>query len=399
MEIEPVGEIRGEVKAPPSKSYTHRAFFLSLLAEGRSKVLEALKCDDTRATLGAIRTFGAEASWEVVVPPEELAPGNIDARESGTTARIAIALASLAGGRSVINGKGRLRERPMAPLVRALNSLGVRVEGTRLPIEVIGGRVSGNSVEVDASVSSQFVTALLLLASKVGLRVRWNGIVSGPYVEMTLRTMEAFGVEFERDEGIMVYPGVKGTVFKIPGDYSSASFFLVAGALYGKIRVRNLDPRDVQADMALIEILREVGAEVRVGVDYVEVERKDLRPFEIDCSPFPDLFPVLSVLAAYAPGRSVIRGKQLRYKESDRVRAMAINLSRMGVNVRELPDGLEIRGGAPKGAMVKGFNDHRITMAMAIAALGARGKTIITDFRSVSKSYPSFFKDLRRVLG
>ena len=397
MIVEPVDWLEGKVRAPPSKSYTHRAFFLALLADDESTIEEPLVSDDTEATLNAIRAFGAEADWNRVVPPEELRKAEINARESGTTARISVAVASLARGRSVVDGEGRLRERPFAPLVRALRSLGVKVEGEKLPIEVFGG-MPGGRVSVDASLSSQFVTALLILASKVGMRVEFEKAVSKPYIEMTLRTMEAFGVTFERDGGVRVFPGVKGTKFHVPGDYSSASFFLVAGALYGRMRVENLDPGDVQADMAIVEILREIGANVKVGRDYVEVSRGELRGFEVDCSDFPDLFPILSVLAAYAEGRSVIRCRQLRYKESDRVRAMAVNLVRAGVRVRELEDGLEIQGGRPRGVVVEDFNDHRVAMAMAVLGLGARGKTVIKNERVVAKSYPGFFDDLRRLL-
>jgi len=395
--VEPVDWLEGKVRAPPSKSYTHRAFFLALLADGESTIEEPLVSDDTEATLNAIRAFGSEADWNRVVPPEELRKAEINARESGTTARISVAVASLARGRSVVDGERRLRERPFAPLVRALRSLGVKVRGEKLPIEVFGG-MPGGRVSVDASLSSQFVTALLILASKVGMRVEFEKAVSKPYIEMTLRTMEAFGVTFERDGGVRVFPGVKGTKFHVPGDYSSASFFLVAGALYGRMRVENLDPGDVQADMAIVEILREIGANVKVGRDYVEVSRGELRGFEIDCSDFPDLFPILSVLAAYAEGRSVIRCRQLRYKESDRVRAMAVNLVRAGVRVRELEDGLEIQGGRPRGVVVEDFNDHRVAMAMAVLGLGARGKTVIKNERVVAKSYPGFFDDLRRLL-
>ncbi|GAB6134761.1 3-phosphoshikimate 1-carboxyvinyltransferase [Thermococcus prieurii] len=397
MRIEPVDRLEGTIRAPPSKSYTHRAFFLALLADGESRIEEPLVSDDTEATLSAVRAFGAEADWNRVIPPEEILPARINARESGTTARISVAVASLARGRSVIDGEGRLRERPFAPLVRALLSLGVRVRGEKLPIEVSGGSL-GSGVRVDASLSSQFVTALLILASRAGIRVEFDNAVSRPYIEMTLRTMEAFGVDFERNGGITVFPGVSGTDFHVPGDYSSAAFFLAAGALYGKVRVENLDLEDVQADRAIVEILESMGAEVRVGRDYVEVERGELRSFEMDCSDFPDLFPILTVLAAYADGRSVIRGKQLRYKESDRVHAMALNLARAGVKVRELRDGLEIRGGRPRGVTVEDFNDHRVAMAMAVLGLGARGETVIENEGVVAKSYPGFFDDLRRLL-
>jgi len=396
--IRPVDEVRGELDAPPSKSYTHRAYFLALLAEGRSTIENPLVCDDTLATLNALRAFGADVDGKTVVPPEEPSPGFVYARESGTTARFSIALAGSIEGKTLIDGARRLRERPMEGLVKALKDLGAEVDGFSLPLTV-KGPVKPGRVSVDASKSSQFVSGLLLLGAKVGLKVEARNPVSKPYIEMTLRTMEAFGVEFERDGFYFeVYPGVKGTRYKVPGDYSTASFFLAAGALYGKVRVNNILREDVQADMAFLDALEEFGSRVKRGRDYVEVEGGELKAVALDCSDFPDSFPILAVVAAYAKGRSVIRARQLRFKESDRVRAMAVNLSRMGVKVRELEDGLEIEGGRPRGARIETFNDHRIAMAMSIAALGAEGPSVIEDTESVSKSHPGFFDDLRRLL-
>ncbi|NJE47465.1 3-phosphoshikimate 1-carboxyvinyltransferase [Thermococcus sp. GR7] len=398
--IRPVGEVTGEVEAPPSKSYTHRAYFLALLAEGRSKVKRPLVSDDTLATLNAIRAFGASVEGESIIPPEWPKGAFIDAHESGTTARIALAVASIGGGESTVNGGRRLRERPFGELVRALRKAGAEIEGERLPLRVIGRNLRRRDVEVDASTSSQFATALLIIGAKVGMEVLIKRSVSRPYIEVTARTLKAFGADFRR-EGFDFYiePGITGTSFTVPGDYSSASFFLAAGALYGRVKIRNLDPKDVQADRAIIDALREFGAEVKVGRNYVEAEKGELRGVEIDCSDFPDLFPVLAVVASYAEGRSVLRARQLRFKESDRVRAMAVNLSRMGIRVRELPDGLEIEGGRPKGGQFETFNDHRIAMAMVVAALGARGESVIPETGSVSKSYPGFFNDLRRLVG
>lgn len=399
MIITPVDEVKGEIKAPPSKSYTHRVYFLALLADEPSKGINPLSSDDTDASLDAIKKFGASVEGGRIAPPLEIKGAQIDARESGTTARFSLGVAAISEENSLIDGRGRLRERPFAPLVNALRSLGVEVSGERLPISVRGG-VKGQSVRIDASLSSQFVSSLLLLGSRVGLEVEVLNPVSRPYIEMTLRTMRAFGVDFERDGNrFIIAPGVKGTAFEVPGDYSSASFFLAAGALYGRVRVWGLDPGDVQADRAIIRILEEFGARVRAGKNYVEAERNGLKAVELDCSDFPDLFPVIAVLAAYSDGKSVIRARQLRLKESDRIRAMAVNLSRMGIRVRELSDGLEITGGRPRGARIENFKDHRIVMAMAIAALGAKGESEITETKSVSKSYPSFFNDLRRLLG
>lgn len=404
LRIVPPKEIQGEVIAPPSKSYTHRGYFLSLLADEKSIVERPPISDDTLATIDAIRAFGADLIEEVVYPPEELRPNYIFARDSGTTARISIIVSSLAKGVSVIDGREQLRRRPMEDGVSSLRMIGVEAIGKRLPVKVFGrGRISAKEVSIVAEKSSQFATGFLILAAKIGLKVEIVKPVSKPYIEMTLKTMEEFGVKYDKAQEnerlvIFVDPGVKGTKFKVPGDYSSAANFLVAGALYGKIRVRNLMRDDVQADKEILNILREYGAKVKVKDEYVEVESNERNPLNVDCSNFPDLFPLLAVLAAYAEGKSVIRGRQLRIKESDRIHAMAVNLSRAGIRVRELSDGLEIWGGQPKGFRGKTFNDHRITMALAILALGAKGESIIPETKSIAKSYPNFFEDLMRVI-
>ncbi len=400
MEIIHPGEVDGEVMAPPSKSYTHRALFLALLADSPSRIMGKLQSQDTLRSMEAIKRFGAVLKGDKVYPPQELSPGKIFAGESGTTARISLAVAALPQGRSVIDGRGRLRVRPMYPLVKALEDLEVKIEGKFLPIAVDGGvNKSVELVKVDASQSSQFVTAMLILASRLGFAVEYENAVSRPYIEVTLKTIENFHVKYRREESrIYVEPGIKGTTLYIPGDYSSASFFLAAGALFGRVRVRNLKVGDKQADAAILDILRDYGAEVKIFEDSIQVERGERHALHVDCTDYPDLFPILTVLAAYAPGRSRITGKQLRLKESDRVHAMAMNLRSMGVKLKELPEGLEIEGGRLHGSTVKSFGDHRIVMAMSIAALGARGKSIILDTHVVDKSYPSFFQELRRLI-
>ncbi|AHF79882.1 3-phosphoshikimate 1-carboxyvinyltransferase [Thermococcus paralvinellae] len=397
IEITPIKTLDGKIKAPPSKSYTHRALFLGLLSEGKTKIENPLICTDTLATLNAVRAFGAKADWNFVESSGEVKPAKINAFESGTTARLAIGISALADGESVIDGKESLRKRPMEPLLKALSDLGVKTKSNGfLPVRVFGGKIREDYVRVDGSISSQFITALLFLGAKVGLSVEVLNPVSKPYLEITLRTLKWANVKVERDDGIFhVYQGIKAEHFSIPGDYSSASFFLVAGAIFGKVRVEGLDKDDVQADKVIVELLREFGANVKVGKDYVEVERGELVGQEVDCRDFPDLFPVLAVLGAYSEGRTVLRAKHLRYKESDRIRAMALNLAKMGAKVKELDDGLIISKSELRGTVLNPQNDHRIAMALTIAALGARGKSVILNERCVEKSYPNFFGDLR----
>ncbi len=400
IEITPIKTLDGKIEAPPSKSYTHRALFLGLLSEGKTEIENSLICADTLATLNAVRAFGANAGWNLIESSGEVKPAKINAFESGTTARLAIGISALANGESVIDGGESLRKRPMGPLLKALNDLGIKIQSNGfLPVKVFGGRIKRNYVRVDGSISSQFITALLLLGARAGLTVEVLNPVSKPYLEITLRTLKWANVKVEREESAFyLHPGIKAEHFSIPGDYSSASFFLVAGAIFGRIKVVGLDRDDVQADKAILDLLREFGAKVRAGRDYVEVERDELVGQEVNCRDFPDLFPILAVLGAYSEGKTVLRAEHLRYKESDRIKAMALNLAKMGAKVRELHDGLIISKSELKGTLLNPQKDHRIAMALAIAALGAKGNSVILNETCVEKSYPNFFEDLRRVI-
>lgn len=400
IEITPIKTLDGKIEAPPSKSYTHRALFLGLLSEGKTEIENPLICADTLATLNAVRAFGANAGWNLIESSGEVKPAKINAFESGTTARLAIGISALANGESVIDGRESLRKRPMEPLLKALNDLGIKIQSNGfLPVKVFGGRIKRNYVRVDGSISSQFITALFLLGARAGLTVEVLNPVSKPYLEITLRTLKWANVKVEREESAFyVHQGIKAEHFSIPGDYSSASFFLVAGAIFGRIKVVGLDRDDVQADKAILDLLREFGAKVRAGRDYVEVERDELVGQEVNCRDFPDLFPILAVLGAYSEGKTVLRAEHLRYKESDRIKAMALNLAKMGAKVRELHDGLIISKSDLKGTLLNPQKDHRIAMALAIAALGAKGNSVILNETCVEKSYPNFFEDLRRVI-
>jgi 3-phosphoshikimate 1-carboxyvinyltransferase len=406
-EIKPIKRIEGTIRAPPSKSYTHRAFFLGLLSEGRTKIENSLVCDDTYATLQAVRGFGANAGWDFVESDGRVKPANINVKESGTTARIVIALSALGNGESVIDGDEGIRKRPMKPLLDVLKEMGVAVtsHNGRLPVRVRGFKdvdkeLKKKHLQIPGNISSQFVTALLFLGAKLGLEIEIVGeLVSKPYVDITLRCLSQAGVRYDiKDNVISVKKGIKTSSFSIPGDYSSAAFFLTAGAIFGKIRVLGLDMNDVQGDMVIVKLLERFGARVVQLRNYIEVEKRELNGIEVDCSDFPDLFPILAVLGAYSKGETLLRAPQLRYKESDRIRSMALNLGKMGASIKEFDEGIQIQGGKLKGAVLEPHNDHRIAMALAIAALGAETKSKILNESCIKKSYPDFFKHLNEVL-
>lgn len=401
MIIEPAKSVSGELRAPPSKSYTHRVLFLGLLCDGTTTFENPSKSDDTRYTLEAIRRFGAGCDWEKIESDGKVKKADIYAGESGTTARVALGIASLAEGRCRIDGAEGLRKRPMKPLLKALDQLDVKTRSRdgKLPIE-IEGRPSGDEVEISGQVSSQFITALMYVGGRIGLDIKvTDELVSEPYVDMTIEVLQRSGLKIEREDDIFHVEGnMKAKHFSIPGDYSSAAFFLAAGALFGDVTVKNLPKESVQADSKIIDLLKRFGADVSTKKDNIRIVKNELQRIVCNCNDFPDLFPILSVMGVHAEGETVLTGEQLRYKESDRIGNMAKNLKKMGADVEELKDGLIVRKSRLKGAELDPRGDHRIAMALSIAALGAEGKSEIRQPGCVGKSYPDFFEDLEEVI-
>jgi len=401
-------EVCGRVTAPPSKSYTHRALFIGLLTKGKTSILNPLICEDTIASLLAVREFGAKASWNTIESygmPRE--PRNIiDCKRSATTMRFAIAIASITEGLTILTGSESLRRRPMGDLLRALEKLGIKIlsRGYKAPIAILGDidRLKGKEIEIEGSTSSQFISALLLVAPKVGLTIRVVGdVVSRPYIDITLRTLKLAGIEIEHENYRTFFIDTqeyKETTFKILGDYSSASFLLAAGALYGKVSIRGLDPQDVQGDRKIIDVLKEMGAKVRIYGKNIEVSSNQLEGVEFDCKDTPDLFPVISVLGCFAKGTTRITNvKRLKFKETERVNVMIQNLKKMKARVQLSGDSVLVRKSELKGTLLNTEGDHRIAMALVIAALGAKGESVIEDVSCIKDSYPMFFDHLKRL--
>ncbi len=409
------GEVFGDVVAPPSKSYTHRALFVASLAEGTSLVRSPLISRDTRASIGAVRSFGAsieerESSLLVEGVRRPRVPDDvIDAMNSGTTLRVATAVASLArGGDTVLTGDESLRRRPMGPLLEALNQLGVEAWSTRgngcAPVVVRGkGDLSG-TCSIRGDVSSQFVSGLVVAgsASEGGLEVRLTGeVVSRPYIEATCEVVRRFGgrASFEGDEVRVEGVGLESGEFTVPGDFGLAAFLMAVPVLMGgSLRVWSLDRSLPQADATVLDVLREMGARFKVGRDHVELYGSELRGVRADLRDAPDLLPVVAVLACFAEGETVIKGVgHARYKESDRISVLARELSKAGVNVEELGDGLVIRGSRLREAVLDPENDHRLFMAFAVLSLASQGRIATLGLESVDVSYPEFLRDLSSI--
>ncbi len=405
----PVKEsIEGVVEAPPSKSYTHRALFTALLADGVTIVKNMLVSEDTKTTISAVRKFGGkiEGTGKIIGTSSLKSPITVYCKRSGTTIRIASAIAALTDGPVLLYGDQALNRRPMKPLITALNSLGAKIlsRDGKPPLAIQGfQKPICNSVGIDASISSQFVSALLIIAPMIGLTIETYGhLKSAPYIDITLKVMEAFGAQYEREgyKFFKVYEtGYKPTKIAIPGDYSSAAFILAAGALRGKVKVEGLYADDVQGDRFILKVLREMGARVRATESYVEVESSGtLESIEVDCVNTPDLVPVIAILGAYAKGTTRIYNvEHLVFKESNRLESICRNLRQLGVDAKVQEKGEIIIKGSNRfrGAKLYSFNDHRIAMAFAIAALVADKPIEIQGFGRVSDSYPQFLNHLK----
>ena len=324
---------------------------------------------------------------------------------SGTSMRFLTALAALKRGRTLLDGTERMRGRPMGELLRGLESLGVSARSLWSngcpPVAVMSTGLRGGRAKIDSEQSSQFLSAILMVApyAQQDVEIEVSGLSSRPYVDITRDVMSAFGVEVESDRyrSFAVRSGQRycGREYRIEGDASHASYFFSAAAVTGgRVRVENFNPGSVQGDTGFLEILERMGCETTRGDDWAEVKGLKLRGIEIDMNGMPDLVPTLAVTGAFAQGETVIRGiGHLRFKESDRIRALKVELTKMGVRVEEGEDWLRIEGGEVHGAEIETHDDHRLAMSFALAGLVVPGVKIQGE-QCVAKSFPEFWQKL-----
>ncbi|WP_152041307.1 3-phosphoshikimate 1-carboxyvinyltransferase [Salinigranum salinum] len=406
--------VAGDARAPPSKSYTHRA----LLAAGYSagaEVRDALVSADTRATMRAVEAFGGTVERDggtVEVAGFDGRPAIpddvVDCANSGTTMRLVTGCAALGDGLTVLTGDDSLRSRPHGPLLDAIAQLNGRAESTRsngqAPL-VVGGHVEGGGVSIPGDVSSQFITALLMAGAVTddGIEIELETeLKSAPYVDITVELLAEFGVTVDRtDEGFAVeggqsYDPADGT-YHVPGDFSSMSYLLAAGAVAGDegVTVHGARP-SAQGDSAIVDVLERMGAAIEWDRDggVIDVSRSPLAGVEVDVGDTPDLLPTIATLGAVADGDThIVNCEHVRYKETDRVSAMAEELSKLGASVTEEHDTLTIHGDDTDlvGARVDGRHDHRIVMSLAVAGLVATGTTTVAGAEHVDVSFPGFF--------
>lgn len=407
----PPGGVKGTLRPPCSKSYAQRALAAALLSEEATVLRNLEFCDDTRSALHCIQTLGARI--EQVDPTSLSIKGGLNPRgnrlevgESGLASRLFTPIASLCHTPIRIVGRGSLLHRPMSMMLEPLRQLGVEVHDHEgyLPVEVCGP-IRGGEIEVDGSVSSQFITGLLLALPRAerDTTLHVHHAVSTPYLEMTIDTAARFGVEiFQRDYSEFYIPGNQrfaATYFSIEGDWSAAAMLLVAGATAGEVTVRNVSLLSKQADTSICTALVRSGAAVINDADSVTAVHRPLHGFEFDATQCPDLFPALAALAAAAEGVSTIRGtSRLEYKECNRAEAIREEYGRLGIEVDlSQEDTMRIRGGRIHAARVRSHGDHRMAMSLAVAALRADGEVTIEGAECVAKSYPTFFEDLQQI--
>lgn len=408
-----LGSANGTITPPSSKSYAQRAIALALLAEGRTTLRNIEFCKDTRSAISCIEALGAKVSYldeSTIAIDGGLHPvtDTLMVGESGLATRLFTPIASLNSTPICIKGEGTLLHRPMMMMIEPLRRLGVEVRdgGGHLPIEV-KGPIHGGNIEVDGSFSSQFITGLLLALplAKEDTTLHVRSAVSTPYIDMTIDTAKRFGVEIMHHEGdyseFYIEGGQKYTPadLAIEGDWSGASTMLVAGAISGRVTVKNLSTLSKQADTAICRALERAGAGIIIEGDSITVTKRRLRSFTFDATNSPDLFPALAALAAAAHGQSTIIGTQrLLHKESDRAETIRQEYEKLGIEVDISEENvMKIRGGEIHPATVFSHNDHRIAMSLAVSALRCKGDVTIENAECVEKSYPTFFQDLESI--
>ncbi len=414
-EITPRATVDAALSVPGSKSLTHRALIVAALARGKSRIQGCLSCEDTEYTLGCLKQMGVSVSggpgyldvagmggkW-----PDTRSVRRVFLGNSGTSMRLLLSVFALFRGEYLLDGTPRMRQRPVAALVAALNRLGADarcVDGTGCPPVLIrAGGLEGGKVRVSGEESSQYVSSLLLSApfARTDVEIVVTGkAVSTPYVDMTLDVMRAFGVSVSR-EGHRYFRvpagrGYEGRPYIVEADVSNAAYFWAAAAVTGgRVTIEGIAPFSTrQGDIGFLEILEKMGCRIEKGPSSVTVHGGPLKGIDADMGDMPDLVPTLAAIALFAEGKTVVRNvPHLRYKESDRLGDLCREWSRLGAGAAETADGLVIHGGAPlHEAILDPHDDHRLAMSLAVAGLRVPGLRIRNE-ACVNKSFPFFWE-------
>ena len=431
LQITPTKKLQGEITAPPSKSYSHRAFIASSLAKGVSIIKNPLISGDVKVTVDIMKSLGhrisrvSDDSYMVksYLGTIKSSKNILDCKNSGTSIRIFSALAMLVNGGLSFSGEFLKRKRPIVPLLNALESIGGIYNLTENTLSIKRKGKKCNTIELPGNISSQFVSALLMMCpllnckknNSIAVKIT-SPITSYPYVKITLDVLSSFGVNIQEsldDNKVGRYVIITGQnyraqTYEIPGDFSSASFFIVAAIISpedSNIVINNLNFDKPQGDQKIIEILQKMGAKIEVYRDKNSISingninKYPLTGLAINIEDTPDLFPILSVVGAFANGKTELyNASNIRGKESDRISVVAQELSKMGVKVKEEEDKLTIyHCDELEGVDINHEHDHRVAMAFTVASLFAKTPSQISDIEVVKDSYPNFIEDMKQL--
>lgn len=407
--------LKGEIKIPPSKSMSHRSIICAGLSHGISNIYNVLLSEDIEATIGVLKNLSVDIKSGTNTLKIKgntnlhIIDENLNCNESGSTLRFMIPIATTTGDHAVFCGKGALSQRPLTPYYDIFDNqkLSYKNNNGKLPL-LLDGKLKPGLFKISGDISSQFISGLLFALplldgdSKIIITTK---LESRPYVALTIDVLKHYNIIIENNnytefiiKGNQTYTS---SDFTVEGDFSQAAFWIVAGILGADITCTGLNMNSHQGDAAIIDIVRNFNGRVIVTKDTVTGHPSKTKGTIVDASQFPDLVPIITVLAALSDGTTtIINAGRLRLKESDRLKAISTQLNKIGADIKEKPDGLEIHGKLSfSGGQVNSFNDHRIAMSLGIASLKCTQPLIISDATCVNKSYPQFWDDLRKLGG
>lgn len=416
VKIKP-GNISGVISVPPSKSITHRAIIIASLAKGKSVIKNRLKSVDTDLTVKACKELGVEIDEmdnQLIingVNGKFILFGktkNLFVGESGTTLRLLTTLSVLTDGIVIIDGERKLRERPIGDLIDVLQKQGIDARSINNddcpPVEIKGSAFKGGEITVESEKSSQFASAIMLISpyAQNDVILKPIKIKSAPYLNITWLLIREFGAQGEFDSQVYKIKagnGFQAREYTVEGDWTSASYFIVAAAVTGStVTISNLNQESMQGDRTILSFLSKMGCKIEIKSSGIEVTGSILNSIEENLGDNPDIVPSLCIAAAFASGKSKFTNiGHLIYKESNRLDSICLELNKMGIDAYYDSSQIVISGGKPRGTIIDSHNDHRIAMSFSIAALAAEGETTINDAEVVSKSYPGFFADLNKL--
>lgn len=415
IQLLPKQNISGELQVPSSKSYAQRAIALAALCQNKVSIHQVGNNDDVIAAQNVVRELGAQflkeentLIFQNGIDLDCRKECHINCGESGLSTRLFSAYSLFYNQSFVITGEGSITSRTMEMTINGLQQFGKKVESSEnhLPI-VVSGDTSNNRIDIDGSITSQFLTGLLIVTPFLSFdtEISVHQLKSKPYIEMTLDLLDHFGILGVENNNFKSFK-IKGNQsvahqveYTVEGDWSAAAFMIVAAAIGGKVSLRGLNPKSKQGDRLILDAVQKAGAKVSWENDLLIIEKEKLQPFDFDATECPDLFPALVVLASHSLGKSIIKGVgRLKHKESNRALALQKECAKVGISIELMDDKMVIHG---KGKPVIGNNvvfsshdDHRMAMAMSLFSIGSKYPIKIENFRSINKSYPYFYRDL-----